>query len=138
FLWLETLDYAKNSQKSNFIIVSDDEKKGDWIDKTTNGSFYPQMIIEFINYTGKNTIGHMSNSDFVSKFDREKVSREDITRDLLDSENDKEILNEIDDFAKFIENIEDIKKYNLNPEIINSLNSKYNSSQLEIEDKVTV
>lgn len=29
FLWLETLDYAKNSQKSNFIIVSDDEKKGD-------------------------------------------------------------------------------------------------------------
>ncbi|HEQ8583511.1 TPA: hypothetical protein VH979_001826, partial [Streptococcus pyogenes] len=102
FLWLETLDYAKNSQKSNFIIVSDDEKKGDWIDKTTNGSFYPQMIIEFINYTGKNTIGHMSNSDFVSKFDREKVSREDITRDLLDSENDKEILNEIDDFAKFI------------------------------------
>ncbi|MGX7775831.1 PIN-like domain-containing protein [Streptococcus pluranimalium] len=138
FLWLETLDYAKNSQKSNFIIVSDDEKKGDWIDKTTNGSFYPQMIIEFINYTGKDTIGHMSNSDFVSKFDREKVSREDITRDLLDSENDKEILNEIDDFAKFIENIEDIKKYNLNPEIINSLNSKYNSSQLEIEDKVTV
>lgn len=137
FLWLETLDYAKISDKNYFIIVSDDKKKGDWIDKTLNNSFYPQMILEFINYTGKATIRHLSNSDFVSKFDSGEVSREDITRDLLDSESGNKIFSKIDDFSSFVANIEDIKKYNLNPEIINDINSEYNSSAIEIEEKVT-
>ena len=58
-LWLDLIEYIKNSEYENVVFVSDDTKK-DWSEKKGESELRKELKIEFLQTTGKKIIRKQS------------------------------------------------------------------------------
>lgn len=76
-VWLETIDFAKKNEDKDieYIIVSDDVEKDDWLHPKTN-SLYPEMKIEFFSKTGAK-VSHLVSDLFVKEITGKVITEDE-------------------------------------------------------------
>nr|WEJ76835.1 PIN-like domain-containing protein [Streptococcus suis] len=72
-VWLEMLDIAQkdNNKDIEYILVSDDVEKDDWLHQKTN-KLFPAMRIEFFSKT-EAQVSHLKAKDFIMQITKEDV-----------------------------------------------------------------
>ncbi|HFR3322064.1 TPA: PIN-like domain-containing protein, partial [Streptococcus suis] len=85
-VWLEMLDIAQtdNNKDIEYILVSDDVEKDDWLHPKTN-KLFPEMRIEFFSKT-EAQVSHLTSKDFIKQItEKDVIEEEDVERDAVKS-----------------------------------------------------
>lgn len=87
-LWLELIDFVKDSEKYSKVLLVSDDIKSDWSEKKGESELSFDLKIEFLQKTGK-SIDRLTSAEFISNI----LS--------LSEEESKNISEEIQEFNKF-------------------------------------
>lgn len=87
-LWLELIDFVKDSTKYSKVLLVSDDLKSDWSEKKGESELSSDLKIEFLQKTGK-SIDRLTSAEFISNI----LS--------LSEEESKNISEEIQEFNKF-------------------------------------